>query len=199
MRVGTGEAFSVVGFDIENRPSAYWFDGKPTAEITAICWKPVGGDPRVLLLKRDGRYQLDGGKRGLSPEQAFTMIRDVLAGAGLVFGHNIRGHDLPIVQAHLERLSLPLLPSILTTDTLKDYPKRKARSVSLENLAVELELDDDGKKHMGVAMWERANRLEPAGLEETRERVVGDVELQERLRDKLLELGYLSPPRRWNP
>lgn len=199
MRVSAGDAFSVVGFDVENRPLAYWYDGQATAEITAICWKAIGDDPHVLLLRRDGRYSLDGGRRTLSAVDAFTRFRNVLADAGLVFGHNIRRHDLPIFQAELERVGLPVLPSILTTDTLADYPKRKARSVSLENLAVELELDEDGKKHMGVAMWERANRLSTAGLAETYGRVVGDVLLQERLRDRLLELDYLSAPARWAP
>jgi hypothetical protein len=35
----------VLDFDIENRPLSYWYDGKSTAEITAIAWWWIGEDP----------------------------------------------------------------------------------------------------------------------------------------------------------
>lgn len=194
-----GKSLPVLGFDIENRPAAYWYPGETTAEITAICWKwRHEDDVHLLLLQRNNRWQRDGLKTTVDTRAAMRLISRVLGDAGIVYGHNIRGHDLPIIQGTLERLALPKLPSLLTCDTLKDYPKRKAKAASLEVLADELDLGAD-KKHMGVAQWEQSNRLEPEGLEETRERVVGDVLLQERLRDRLLELDYLAAPRRWTP
>lgn len=194
-----GRPLPVLGFDVENRPSAYWYDGGATAEITAICWKwRHENDSHLLLLLRNGRWRRDTNKTTLTQREALRVFAGVLGAAGLVYGHNIRRHDLPIFQAELERQSLPLLPSILTCDTLADYPKRKAKSASLETLAKDLDLGED-KKHMGVADWERSNKLLPDGLRETADRVVGDVLLQERLRDRLLELDYLTAPKRWSP
>lgn len=185
----------VVTWDIENRPSAYWYPGATTAEITAIGWKLAGEEPQVMLLRRDGRFVADDG-RAFAPRRAYERFRAVLASAGLVVGHNIRRHDLPIFQAGLLRHGLEPLPALLTSDTLRDYPRRKDMSASLENLAKLYGLDGE-KKHMSVLDWEQANRLDQGGLELARERVVGDVVLQERLRDHLLSLGLLSGPKVW--
>jgi hypothetical protein len=189
----------ILGFDIENRPLAYWYPGETTAQITAICWKWWDEpDAHVLLLTRNGRWRRDGMVKTLVHQDAFEYFAAVLGDADLVYGHNIRRHDLPIFQAELLRLRLPPLDPVRTQDTLADYPKRKGKSASLESLATELGLGAE-KMHMGVVQWERANRLEPAGLNETRARVIRDVLLQERLRGRLLDLGYLRTPRRWNP
>jgi hypothetical protein len=45
--------------------------------------------------------------------------------------------------------------------------------------------------------WREANRLTPAGLKETRRRVIGDVKQHKNLRDKLLEVGALGAPKMW--
>ena len=52
---------------------------------------------------------------------------------------------------------------------------------------------------MNQAKWRSANRLESAGLDESRLRVVGDVRQHIELRARLLELGYLSRPVKWQP
>lgn len=194
--VGTGR---VLGFDLESRPSAFWFDGATTAEITAFGWKWLDEpEPHALLLTKDGRFRGDDG-RTVSARAAYTAFRLTLSGADLVYGHNIRGFDLPLFQAGLLRLRLPTLPEIRTTDTLKDYPKRRDMSASLANLAALYELDEDGKLHLSQHDWERANRLTTDGVENARARVVSDVLLQEALRSKLLELGLLREPRTWRP
>lgn len=189
-------ALRVLGFDLENRPLAYWYDGETTSEITAMAWKwRHEQDVRTLLLLPDGRFINDeGGKRQAS--HAHMTFREVLASADLVYGHNIRRHDLPMLQAHLLRLQLPTLPRLLTSDTLRDYPKRGGMSASLANLASFYGLEGE-KKVMSQGDWEDANRLTTTGIPLARERVVGDVLLQESLRDKLLELAILKSPRVW--
>ncbi len=137
--------------------------------------------------------------RTVSARTAYTAFRLTLSRAGLVYGHNIRGFDLPLFQAGLLRLTLPPLPSILTSDTLKDYPKRRDMSASLANLSALYDLDPDGKLHLSQHDWEQANRLTTEGMERARARVISDVVLQERLRDKLLELELLRTPRVWRP
>lgn len=193
-----GPSFPVLGFDIENRPLAYWFDGQATAQITAIAWKERQEKTcHVMLLTADDRWIVDDKRKKVTTRDAVQMFAEILCEAGLVYGHNIRNHDLPIFNAALERELLPVLPSILTCDTCKDYPKAKGKSKNLETLAAEHGLEGE-KKHMGIYQWELSNKLLPDALSETVERVVGDVLLQEALRDKLLAKGYLSDPKRWS-
>jgi hypothetical protein len=186
-------------FDLESRPSAFWFDGATTAEITAFGWKWADEKKvRTLLLQADGSFLDDLGER-VHGDVAYTRFRAELASAGLVYGHNIRQFDLPMLNGGLLRRELPTLPRLLTTDTLKDYPRRKDMSASLENLAkvhgVSRSLG--AKKHMSVFDWEQANRLTSDGVREARERVASDVLLQEGLRARLLERGLLAAPRMW--
>jgi len=188
----------LVCFDLENRPLAYWYDGQTTSEITAFGWKWWGKpDVQTLVLTTEGGYENDAGDV-VDYVDAHRLFRDVLCGAGIVYGHNIRRHDLPMFQAWLLRLELQPLPSLRTSDTLRDYPRRKDLSASLENMAAMYGLE--GKKFgMNQPMWERANQLRPDGVALARRRVASDVLLQERLRDKLLSLNLLAPPRMWNP
>ena len=185
-------------FDLESRPSAYWYEGKTTAEITAFGWKwGHERSVRTLLLTADGDFEDAAGGRW-AYSCAYESFRETLCGADLVFGHNIRGFDLPLFQAGLLRLKLPPLPHLVTTDTLRDYPRRKDMSASLANLAA-IYLGGEGKLHMSQVDWERANRLETEGRSRARKRVASDVLLQERLRRKLLGLGLLREPRIWRP
>jgi hypothetical protein len=186
----------VLCFDLENRPSAYWYDGQTTSQITAFGWKWLDEKKaHTFMLRADGMWELDEGGAYASVD-AHRFFRDTLLEAGLVYGHNIRRHDLPIFQAWLLRHQLEPLPPILTTDTLRDYPKRKDMSASLANL-VEMYGVKGSKFGMTQHQWEQANQLLPDGIETARKRVVSDVLLQERLRLKLLELGLLGAPRMW--
>jgi len=193
-----GAATRDLCFDLENRPLAYWYDGQTTSEITAFGWKWADEDEvHSMLLKKDGRFLLETG-RTLSDRKAYEAFTAVLSAAGLVYGHNIRKHDLPIFQAGLLRRQLPILPVLRTTDTLNDYPKRNGMSRSLENLAAMYDLEGE-KYGMSQPAWEKANRLSDDGMEMARKRVVADVLLQERLRAKLIELDILRPSKVWNP
>lgn len=185
-------------FDLENRPLAYWFDGQTTSQITAFGWKwSDEPEPHTLLLHADGRFENDTGKK-IGNKAAHARFREVLCSASLVFGHNIRRHDLPIFQAWLLRHELPPLPRLLTSDTLRDYPKRRDMSASLENLAAMYDLEGV-KFGMSQPMWEQANKLTPDGIALVRKRVSSDVILQQKLRAKLMDLGLLGEPRYWSP
>lgn len=194
-------------FDLENRPLAYWYDGETTSEITAFGWKWSDQDVvRTMLLTRDGQFRVDDYILGfglapyspvyVSDWAAYSSFMLTLSSADLVYGHNIRKHDLPMFNAGLLRRQLPILPALRTTDTLKDYPRRGGMSASLENLAAMYGLEGE-KKTMRQPDWEKANRLTPDGLELARERVASDVLLQERLRERVADI--LKPPSWWRP
>lgn len=185
-------------FDLENAPWAYWYPGEVTSRITAFGWKWRDEEEvHTLLLRHDGWWETDK-KRKVAPEVVFRRFRDILQEAGIIYGHNIRRHDLPMFQAHLLRLGETPLSSLLTTDTLRDIPKRGGMSASLANLAAMYELGGE-KFHLSQHDWETANELDSRGMELARQRVVSDVLLQEKLRDKLLDLGILKAPRTWRP
>jgi hypothetical protein len=185
-------------FDTESVPWAWWFGDKTTAKISAFGWKYAGQDDLyAMVMRQDGRFDT-GGYRSQTVEFAYRSFARELAGATLVFGHNVRQHDLRLIEAGLMRLRLPSLPELRTTDTLRDIPRTKDMSRSLDNLTKRLRLEVE-KMHLSVVDWEDSNNLDPDGSEIVKGRVTSDVVLQERLRDELDALGYLKPPRRWVP
>lgn len=197
-RVPSSTGSGALCFDLENRPLAYWWDGRATAEITAIGWKwRHETQAHALVLRRDGMFENDHGEP-VPAGRALGVFKVLLCRAHVVYGHNIRDHDLRLFNTALLRARMGPLPALRTSDTLRDYPRRKDMSASLENLARLYGLGD-GKKHMSVHDWETANRLDPDGIALTRDRVVSDVLLQEQLRDKLLELDLLGATREWRP
>lgn len=186
-------------FDLENRPLAYWYDGQTTSEITAFGWKWDDEDEvRTLLLRGGGRFETDDGRR-ISYRAAYELFVSELRSADLVYGHNIRRHDLPMLHDTLvHRLHLPGLGRLTTTDTFRDLSRGRTLSVSLENLAARYGLPGE-KRRMTQPDWENANMLGTGGVAAARERVASDVRLQTQLRERLLAEGLLRPPRVWSP
>lgn len=188
---------SVLHFDLENRPLSYLGEDWTSAEITAIAWSWLG-EKRVkyLLLTADGRYVDRHGTRR-PPREAFAHFRSILVSAGIVTGHYIRKHDLPILNsALLENGLLPLSP-LVVSDTHADLVRRKDLSASQENLAALLGLPEP-KHHMTQTEWREANRLfTDAKLGLSRQRVVSDVVQHKALRAALVQRGLLRAPRYW--
>jgi hypothetical protein len=176
----------ILDFDIENRPLSYLGSDFTTGEVTAISWAWVHApqDVTVYLL---GEAELPDILR------AFVAVYDH---ADMVTGHYIRGHDLPMVNGALMEFEMPPLADKLTQDTKIDLMKAKGLSKSQESLAAMFNLDHS-KVHMNQIKWRAANRLTADGLALVRERVTGDVRQHIEMRQRLLELGYLSRPRVW--
>lgn len=128
-----------------------------------------------------------------------TMLGEFLKAydqADIVTGHYIRGYDLPMICGALTEYQMPALGKKMTQDTKLDLVRRAGLSGSQENLGAMFGLSHE-KVKMDQAKWRNANRLTPEGRELTQERVVGDVQQHIELRQRLLELGYLGPPRLW--
>ena len=176
----------VLDFDIENRPLTYLGSDFTTAEVTAIAWAWVD-QPEAVTVYLLGETELP---------VILTAFCAAYAQADLVTGHFILGHDLPMVSGALMELGLPPLSDKLVHDTKVHLVRSKGISKSQESLGAMLNLSSP-KVSMNQAKWRAANRLTPEGLRDVRERVVGDVRQHIEMRARLLERGYLSPPKLW--
>lgn len=176
----------VLDFDVEARPLHWIANDYVSKEITAMAWAWSDYPDRVtsyLLGESDPVEML----------QAFQAAYDL---ADMVTGHFIRGFDLPLINGALSEYQLPMLGNKLTHDTKLDLVKRSGLSSSQENLGAMLRLESP-KIKMDQQTWRSANRLTPEGLAAVRERVTGDVRQHIEMRRRLLDLGYLGPPKLW--
>lgn len=178
----------VLDFDVEARP-LHWIGGDYVSkEITAIAWAWTHAPEDVtcyLLGETD-------------PVIMLRAFLEAYAQADMVTGHFIRGYDLPMVNGALTEYQLPTLAKKLSHDTKLDYVRRQGLSASQESIGSMLRLEHP-KVHMDQTSWRDANRLTPEGLAKVRARVVGDVQQHIEMRQRLMELGYLAPPKLWEP
>jgi hypothetical protein len=88
-----------------------------------------------MLLTRTGKFKvqhsLSTDSRTVNEKKAYQLFCAELVKADVVYGHNIRRHDLPILNAGLLRRQLPILPPLLTTDTLQGLSRREAACLPL--------------------------------------------------------------------
>jgi len=179
----------ILDFDIENRPLSYWYDGRCTAEVTAIAWRWVGVENEATRCYLLGSH---------SAEEMLLAFRAAYDEADMVTGHFIRRHDLPIVNGALLEHGLPQLGSKLTSDTKLDLVRFSDLAKSQEALGAMLGLEH-AKVGMSQTDWRDGNRLTQTGILRTRERVVGDVEQHVELRAALIARDMLGAPRWWHP
>lgn len=176
----------ILDWDVENRPSTYWYEGQTTAEITAIacCWAHDSSSMKCWLLGKD------------KPQKMLKEFVKRYDEADMVTGHHVRRHDLPLVNAALIEYGMePLSPKVVC-DTKNDLIGFKDMSKSQENLAAMFGIEAP-KVQMNQVKWREANRLTKPGLVLTAERVCGDVNQHMALRLELVRRGLLNPPRVW--
>jgi hypothetical protein len=181
----TGRKLRILDFDCEARPLSWISSDFVSKEVTAIAAKFIGQkDVFVWLL-------------GVSePAEMLEGFRALYEQADMVVGHNIRRYDLPTINGAMVEHGLPPLSDKLTHDTYRDLLKKDGLSFSQASLGAMLGLKAP-KVGMDQAAWRKANRLQPGSFELTQQRVVGDVLQNIELRKRLIELGYLGPPRVW--
>jgi DNA polymerase elongation subunit (family B) len=196
MRLETDREAYVLDFDVECRPIAWYGGDWVTKQPTAIAWQFIGvmAEPAVRVIGEsfDSRNVLDEERAML---EAFRLAYDA---ADIVTGHYIRGFDLPLLNAAMMRLGLPLLGSKLAQDTKGDLAKGHGISKSQENLGAMYELEHP-KVPMNTALWLKGNLLLPEGIEATKKRVLGDVRQHVELRSTMIERGHLGPASTWSP
>lgn len=188
MKIPRQSAFRVLTFDIENRPSTYWIPDRPTAETTAIAWGFTPNNIQCALLTKDGA----------SYREMLVRFREAYELAGMVTGHYILRHDLPILNGAMVEAGLPILPPRLVLDTKVHSVKWKDIPKSQEHLCEMLGVPAP-KVQMTQQKWREANRLTDEGLLLTQKRAVGDVKQHFQLRKKMDSLGLLTAPQVWRP
>lgn len=181
----------ILDFDIENRPSSYWYD-RPSAEVTAIAWAWVG-DTKVSVAMLEPPPLHEESMRSMLKRfvEAYNM-------ADMVAGHYITRHDLPILCGALLENDLPILGPKLAQDTKTQLVKHQDLPVSQEALAEFLGIKKT-KYHMTQPMWREANRLTPEGRMLAAERVSEDVLQNMEMREELIRRNLLKPPKVWRP
>ena len=186
LQLQTKKRLRVLDFDIENRPLSYWYDGKSTAEITAIasCWTDDIGSMQVDLLGID------------DPVDILKRFVERYNEADIVTGHYIRRHDLPNINGGLLEYGLPLLGPKMTSDTSIDLTRKGDLPGSQEYLA-ELFGIPFPKVQMSQVKWRKANRLED--IDASKKRAEGDVWQHMAMRSYMLKHGLLKGPKIWKP
>ena len=178
-------ALRILDFDIENRPLTYMGNDYTSPDVTAIAAKFADeATTYCWLLGRDSREDILDGFAALYAE------------ADIVTGHNILGHDLPIVSGALVELGRQPLVAKMVSDTYYHLRRFRGVSKSQENLGALFGLDAP-KVQMNQVKWREANRLTEGGLSLTEARVVGDVVQHEALRAELIRRDLLKAPRPW--
>lgn len=176
----------VLDFDVEARP-LHWISGDYVSkEITAMAWAWTH-DPENVTCYLLGETE---------PVVMLKAFVDAYNQADLVTGHYIVGYDLPMINGAMTEYGLPSLGDKMVQDTKVHLIKRAGLSSSQENIGAMLHLDHP-KIKMDQARWRAANRLEPEGRALARERCIGDVKQHIEMRQRLLELGYLGPAKKW--
>jgi hypothetical protein len=167
----------------------HYSEFRAESQITAVAWSWTDEDKvHCEVLEQD-----------LSNER--SMLERFLAAyneAGIVTGHYLRKHDLPLLNDHCMRLGFPLLGAKLVSDTMLDTPKVKDLGKSQENLSDTFDIAAE-KHHMSGARWRVANTLDPEGRAAAAKRVTDDVVQNKELRAMLVERGWLRPPKVWSP
>ncbi len=178
----------ITSFDCENMPLNYLSSDFTAPSLTAISWQTIGKDrnPHVRLLPEDEMIEM---------LEEFDVVYDI---SDIVTGHNIRRHDLPLLQAMRLECGLSPLKPKMVCDTWADLKKRSAGFASQQTLAAMLGVRAP-KVGMSAVSWREANRLIPEGVEKTRKRVTGDVKQHIQMRAALLERNWLRPPKMWCP
>jgi hypothetical protein len=171
-----------LAFDIENMPGTYGPGDYTHPKVTAIGWQFLDRKrPRsVVLNRRDPDAMREDA-------EAFRAAWDA---ADFAVGHNIRRHDVKILNGLYTSLELPLLRPKRMVDTYLDQPKMQGLSRSLENLAARWGCPEK-KLSLSEHDWERAYDGIPEGVALMRRRVESDVRISIWLYHELLRRELL--------
>lgn len=185
----TDDPRRLLDFDIECVAAGYADPEWVPSHITAIAWSWVGENKVTTKTVLDYAYDLPSFLKmhflGCAPllEEFVAVFNE----ADAVTGHNITRFDLPVMNAELMRLRLPVLQKKPVIDTIR-LVKSKGFKKGQDVIAGVLDVPAE-KKPMNWQQWQAAYAT--PGWKEVKERVSGDVIQHKLVLGRLLELGYL--------
>lgn len=188
----------VLIFDLEARPTA-WIGGDyvgRTMTAFAYTYLDAGDDVVCRTLQSTGTPE----ERISSWHDMVIEIAAAVESADLVIGHWVRGFDLPLLNADLERVGrIEPLGRLLTIDTKSDRLTGSGLSQSLENLAFRYDTSVQ-KMDMREPMWEEYNCWQTErSVKWVRDRVSTDILATRELYVAMNDAGRLLGPKAWDP
>lgn len=179
----------LLDFDLETVAAGFADPEWVPQTITAWAHTWDGNHVEVATLAVADFYNLNARRQFLAP------LREAIRQADILTGHNITRFDLPVLNADLMRVGLDPLDPVLVQDTIR-LPKskgfKKGQDVLSDVLGVKAR-----KQAMNWAEWAAGYASADHAL--IRDRVAGDVRQHVELRQRMLEAGWLQPPRMWKP
>lgn len=184
----TSRPLTGIVFDVENMPGTYGPGDYTHPKMTALGWAPALDMGHPLHPNIEGRLiiRTDKGQMRAVAEE----FRQVWEEADFVVGHNIRRHDIKLIDGFYYSLDLPLLSRKRLVDTYLDQPKLEGLSRSLENLTSRWGCPIK-KPHLEEHVWEAAYDGIPWAQERMHKRVMADVAINRWLYFQLVDRGLL--------
>ena len=179
----------ILDFDIETVAAGFADPEWVPQKITCVARSWVGSDEvKSTICGPEGIF----GK----PEKRAEMLVPLLAAVGeadMVTGHNITRFDLPVVNAECMRLGLEPIRQVLVQDTIKlarSKGFKKGQDVIGRLLRVPAK-----KLALDWQAWQDA--YDEDGWQTIRDRCEGDVLQHKLIRQRIIEKGWMKPPRMW--
>ena len=182
LAIRPGPARKILCFDIENKPGTYGPGDYTHGKVTAIACQFVD-ETKIHS------WCMERAKKGRMTDAAREFVA-LWGEAGAVMGHNIRRHDIRLLNGFLWTLDMPPLPDRRIIDTFRDAPRTAGLSKSLENLCARWGCPHH-KVEMPEPVWEHAYDGVPTAVERMRVRVETDVRMNIWLFHELRKRGLL--------
>jgi len=175
---------SPVVFDLEAQPGPW-----------------AGSDWTYRMMLTGALWTEDTGMTYLAPdfsgEELDAWVQPLRAKGTLVVAHNGDKYDLPLLTGTLLKFGLPMLGTVLLSDTCSHLPKMgSALSRKLGDLSARLDLHNQ-KGSLGPYEWEAVYERQEWALEALEEYNVADVLATYELWKELNRLGWLGPAKSW--
>ena len=181
----------ILDFDIETVAAGFADPDWVPQKVTCVAWSWVGSD------KVESRVCGPAGIFG-KPAKRAQMLKPFLRElekADVVTGHNIVRFDLPVLNAEVMRLRLPVLGAVRVQETMR-LARSKGFKKGQDVLGRLFRLEEQ-KLSLNWQDWQDA--YDETGWPTIRERAESDVLMHKELLEELLMLGYLKPVRVWSP
>ena len=181
----------ILDFDIETVAAGFADPDWVPQKVTCVAWSWVGSD------KVESRVCGPAGIFG-KPAKRAQMLKPFLRElekADVVTGHNIVRFDLPVLNAEVMRLRLPVLGAVRVQDTMR-LARSKGFKKGQDVLGRLFRLEEQ-KLSLNWQDWQDA--YDEPGWPTIRRRAESDVAMHKELRVALKRLDYVRPPQWWRP